>query len=151
MFGAKPGEDSMRGVALLARGCTVRLEKKAREVLSGLPTDFPIVDTLEWVDQLIAAEPHKFTNPAGFYVYNLQGRATPPPSFESSRQRKAREEAQARADSEYYEKQQRELEYEEYSSTNLNSSPGLCLSLRSKSSLPSAARTLDSLRRRLRR
>lgn len=102
--------------ALTSRGV---LEKRARTILAKTPTEFPMLDTLEWIDQLIAAEPHKFTNPAGFYITMVNDQVTPPGTFESSRQRKAREEERSRADAEYAEKQHRQFEYEEYISNQV--------------------------------
>ena len=86
---------------------------KARTFLSALPEGQPVTEQLEWADQLLASEPAKFKNPAGFYVYVLTDNVTPPPGFESARQRAARQQAQAQSDEEYCKQQQQRIDYEE--------------------------------------
>ena len=86
---------------------------KARTFLSALPEGQPVTEQLEWADQLLASEPSKFKNPAGFYVYVLTDNVTPPPGFESTLQRAARQEAQAQSDEEYCKRQQQRIDYEE--------------------------------------
>jgi len=69
-------------------------ESGARKLLTKLPSDRPIIDLLEWGDEEIARQPGKIRNAAGFYIRLLEEHSAPPPTFESSRQRKARQEAE---------------------------------------------------------
>ena len=69
-------------------------EARARELLVGANPDF-ILDQLEWGDFQIAQAGRKIRNPAGFYIHIIEQKIPPPPDFETSRRRKAREEARA--------------------------------------------------------
>lgn len=70
-------------------------ETAARKLLSELPASYDVIATLEWGDQQIAGNPKKkWDNPAGFYIHLLKQLAKPPATFETSRARKAREEAE---------------------------------------------------------
>ena len=64
------------------------------------PDNFQTLDTLEWGDYQIAAQPGKFNNPPGFYISLLQGRVEPPAAFETSRRKSARLEAELALQSE---------------------------------------------------
>lgn len=86
----QPEVDSDELAALMGRGVN---ETTARKLLADLPDDFPTLDTLEWGDQQIATSGGKITNPPGFYISLLKARTTPPPTFEPSRVRKARQGA----------------------------------------------------------
>lgn len=68
-------------------------ETAARKLVAELPAGYDILTILEWADEQIARQPGKFTNPPGFYISLLQGRTTPPPTFQSSAARKAQDEA----------------------------------------------------------
>lgn len=87
---------------------------KARMILTNLTEGQQVCDQLEWADELLANEPKKFKNPAGFYVYVLTDNVMPAPGFESGRQREAKQNAQARHDEEYCKRQQQQIDYEEY-------------------------------------
>jgi Replication initiator protein A len=76
--------------ALTSRGAS---EPQARKVLADLPTEYRLLETLEWADQQIATQPGKFNNPPGFYISLLRDRIQAPPTFQSSASRKAQEEA----------------------------------------------------------
>ena len=69
-------------------------EIAARAIIAHLPPDYPLLDILEYGDQRIAANPRKWDNPAGFYVKLIQQRSKPPQAFETTRAKKAREEAE---------------------------------------------------------
>lgn len=69
-------------------------EAGARKLLAKLPANRPIFDLLEWGDSEIDRQPGKIQNPAGFYIRLLEEHAMPPPTFESSRQRRVRQEAE---------------------------------------------------------
>lgn len=69
-------------------------ERGARKLLVKLPPERPVKDLLEWGDQEIARQPGKITNPAGFYIRLLEEHSAPPPTFEPSPARKARQEAE---------------------------------------------------------
>ena len=82
--------------ALLQRG--VR-EDRARKLLLDLPDDQPAVDQIEWADAEIARKQRTsdpISNPPGFYIYLLTANYPVPANFETSRKRRAREEAKAR-------------------------------------------------------
>jgi hypothetical protein len=68
-------------------------ESGARKILSKFPADHPVLDLLEWGDSEISRQPSKIQNPAGFYIHLLEEHSAPPPTFETSGQRKARREA----------------------------------------------------------
>lgn len=78
----------------------------AREILTSLPPDQPVLDQLEWGDYQVAQSRGKITNPAGFYISLLQRNTNPPPTFETSTARNARH----RAELERQEALQRETE-----------------------------------------
>ena len=67
-------------------------ERGARKLLAKLPPERPVKDLIEWGDQEIARQPGKITNPAGFYIRLLEEHSAPPPTFESSQAKKARQE-----------------------------------------------------------
>jgi hypothetical protein len=73
------------------RGISAR---QAIALLAGANPEF-ILDQIEWGDHLIQAQPGQIKNPPGFYVHLIREKITPPESFETSRQRRAREEARA--------------------------------------------------------
>ncbi len=93
------------------RGIT---ENRAQKLRASLQEDQHIIDQLEWGDHLIHSQPGKYKNTAGFYVYLLTENISPPPSFETSRQRKARQEAAAAAEAEQLKRMEMEEEYEAY-------------------------------------
>jgi len=68
-------------------------ESGARRLLAKLPPDRPVRDLLEWGDAETARQPGKITNPAGFYIRLLEEHSAPPPTFESSPQKAAGQEA----------------------------------------------------------
>lgn len=86
-----PEVDQQLLTALTSRGIG---ELTARKILADLPADFQPLDTLEWGDFQIAQQAGKFTNPPGFYISLLRDRTAPPATFETSRQRTARIEAE---------------------------------------------------------
>jgi len=88
----EPAVDQAQLEALTSRGVT---EAQARKILTGLPADFPVLDTLEWGNHQISLQPKKFTNPPGFYISLLQGRITPPATFETSTAKAARQKAES--------------------------------------------------------
>jgi hypothetical protein len=70
-------------------------ETAARKLLAELPASYDVIATLEWGDQQIASNPRKkWDNPPGFYISLLKGQAKPPATFETSRQKRARLEAE---------------------------------------------------------
>lgn len=75
-----------------------------------------ILDQLEWGDFLIQSQPGKYRNTAGFYVYLLTENVNLPATFESSRQRKQRAEAQTAVDQAYLATMKLENAYEVYRS-----------------------------------
>jgi hypothetical protein len=87
----QPTVDESQLTALTSRGVS---EPAARKVLSDLPADFRVLDTLEYGDQQIMQQRGKITNPPGFYISLLRDRITPPPTFESSATKAARQRAE---------------------------------------------------------
>jgi hypothetical protein len=76
-------------------------ERRALELIEGSKNREGIIDQLEWGDHLVANSRSPIANPAGFYVYLLRENVTPPETFETRRQREARELArQARSEQE---------------------------------------------------
>jgi hypothetical protein len=69
-------------------------ETDARAILANLPADQAILDQLEWGDFQISQSRGKITNPAGFYISLLQRNAIPPPTFETSAARSARQQVE---------------------------------------------------------
>ena len=69
-------------------------EGGARKLLSKLPPDRPVLDLLEWGDAEVSRQPGKITNPAGFYIRLLEEHSAPPPTFETSTARSARQRAE---------------------------------------------------------
>ena len=96
---------------LIARGVSAN---KARSLLASLAPGQRVADQLEWADQVLASEPARFKNPAGFYVYAVGENVAPPPDFESSAQRAEREQSQATHDAEYNRLAALRLNYEEF-------------------------------------
>lgn len=113
-----PEVDARQLAALTGRGVS---EMAARKILADLPAEFQTIDTLEWGDQQIAtAQRGKFTNPPGFYISLLRDRITPPPTFETSGQKTARQEAELKQQESFAEQQARQLAYEAAAEANLN-------------------------------
>jgi len=112
-----PAPNDPRLAALVACGVT---EKAAKKVLFGVADNQPVLDQLEWGDAVIAADPQKIQNPAGFYVSLIRDNVTVPDTFETSRKRADREakaqawqaerEARARLEAAYKAYQQREVD-----------------------------------------
>jgi len=91
------------------------LETAARKLLATVPADQPILDQLEWGDHLISrGSVSNFRNPPGFYLYLVKGNVTVPDTFETSRRRKLREEAQAARAQAEVERFALEQSYEDY-------------------------------------
>ena len=78
---------------LTNRGVT---ESEAGRIIAGLdlgPDEY-LTDILDWGDHLIKqAGPTKIYNPGGFYIHLIKERAFPPSSFETTRKRRLRFEA----------------------------------------------------------
>lgn len=113
---AKPRKAAPKDPLLLeltSRGIT---ENKGKKILASLQAGQQVLDQLEWGDYLIQSDPAKFRSPAGFYVYLLTENVIPSAAFETNRQRKAREEAQDRAESERLRQMRLQDEYDDYRS-----------------------------------
>ncbi|HEX8091338.1 MAG TPA: replication initiator protein A, partial [Blastocatellia bacterium] len=106
-----------RIAALTDRGIA---ESRARKLLLHLADNQHVLDQLEWGDHLIAKEPGKFYNPAGFYIYLIEEGVAPPANFESSRIRGLREEARQASARAREEEARLELAYEEYQNIELD-------------------------------
>jgi hypothetical protein len=70
---------------------------QAAKIVAGLdlgPDEY-LTDILDWADYLIGQAPAgKIYNPSGFYVHLIKERVFPPATFETSRKRRLRHEAQ---------------------------------------------------------
>ncbi len=93
--------DSELEAELIHRGVS---ESGARKLLARIPADRPVRALLEWGDQEIARQRGKIENPAGFYIRLLEEHSAPPPTQETSEQRKASQQA-ANAQKRYLEEQ----------------------------------------------
>jgi Replication initiator protein A len=76
-----------RTTALLARGVA---KTHATKILAGIAPDQPVLEQLEWGDAVIAKDPAKFQNPAGFYISLIRDNVPVPNSFETTRKRQER-------------------------------------------------------------
>lgn len=103
---------------LVERGVT---ERKARAVLSNILADQDVKGQLEWIDHLINQDPGKVKNVPGFYVSMIQDNISPPVSFETSAQRRLRDDAAQSRDNERAEQARRKLDYETYLKTETQS------------------------------
>ena len=70
---------------------------KAQELAVGRKPE-GVIDQLEWGDHLVRNARRPIVNPAGFYIHLLTSGVTAPEDFETSRKRKARDDARAAAD-----------------------------------------------------
>lgn len=93
---------------LVKRGIS---ETHARKILAGVSADQRVIDQLEWGDVQILQSGGKITNPAGFYISLVSGNVIPPPTFETTSQRKAREEQEQRRENERRAQSELETEY----------------------------------------
>ena len=98
--------------AMVERGISTEM---ARDVLMNAPAGQEIMDQLEWGDYQIAqASAGKFRNPPGFYIYLVRENLAPPSTFETSRTRKLREQADAARFRALQDKAGLELAYMDY-------------------------------------
>jgi hypothetical protein len=97
---------------LTARGIT---EKKARSLLSHVKQGQEILDQLEYTDFIISSAPTgKFHNPPGLYIRNIEDNIIPPTTFETTRQRELRQQAQHARDAEMAHTARLQADYEDY-------------------------------------
>lgn len=96
---------------LTHRGVT---ENAARELLMNLTAGQEVLRQLEWGDSQIQQSRGKISNPAGFYISLVSGNVSPPPTFETSAQRTAREEEDRRRAEEHRKQEELETEYDWY-------------------------------------
>lgn len=101
---------------LTRRGITVN---RSRKLLAQKQEGQDIQGQLEWGDHLIASEPRKFRSPAGFYVWLLTENVLPPPTFETTRQKREREQTEASAQQEEIQHAIYQEEYEGYQSAEV--------------------------------
>jgi len=93
---------------LTNRGIT---DNQSRRLLRSLAESQQVLDQLEWGDNLIANAPDgKFYNPAGLYINLIKENVIPPASFESSRQRNLRLEAEQTRENEQRDQARFQLE-----------------------------------------
>lgn len=93
-------------------------EKRARQILSRLPTGQEVLDQLEWGDFLVAeakqGRGQPLRNPPGLYVHLLTNNITPPDTFTTSRRRRLFEESKEARQREEAEKERRREAYYQY-------------------------------------
>lgn len=95
-------------------------EIDARQLLSSLPPDQPVLDLLEYGDRIIAKKRGQIANPPGFYISLLQRSVPVPPSFISSRKKKELQEAESARRQAILEQQATALTAEEAEAAGLN-------------------------------
>jgi hypothetical protein len=104
------GIDQALFAELVKRGVS---DSQSSKLLRGLAQDQTVLDQLEWGDQLIAQAPSgKFYNPSGLYIHLIKENVIPPASFESSRQRSLRKQAEGARLDEQQEQARLQLAYE---------------------------------------
>ena len=113
--GSAPINDPMVNAwlaALIERG--VR-EPAARQLVLNVPDDQPVMDQIEWGDEILRTAPRgKFFNPPGLYIYLIRENIVPPLDFESNRKRELRMGNRANRNTEELEQMRVQLEYEDY-------------------------------------
>lgn len=104
---------------LMKRGIT---ERVSISLLRDLKPDQQVMDQLEWGDHLVFHSPnkHKFFNPAGLYIHLIKENATPPETFETSRERSLREAARQAREREEQELATVQLAYMQYQEQQLD-------------------------------
>jgi hypothetical protein len=94
------------------RGIT---ESKGRSLLQQIRPNQHVLDQLEWGDAILRqAGAGTFRNPPGFYVSLVRDNIIPPNSFETTRRRKHREEAERDAHDQAQKATQAEFAYDDY-------------------------------------
>jgi hypothetical protein len=73
--------------ALHERGVT---RKEAEKVLAAAPAGQPVLDQIEWGEAVVAKDPRKIQNPAGFLLSLIRDNVSVPENFETSRKHQAR-------------------------------------------------------------
>lgn len=89
-------------------------ERQARQVLSAVTGDQPILEQLEWGDAQIEQSPGKIRNPAGFYLSLIRDNVAVPTNFETSRKRREREERHRAQAAERERVSRLKMAYEDY-------------------------------------
>ena len=104
---------------LMKRGIT---EKASVDLLRNLQPGQQVMDQLEWGDHLLIHSPNrrKFYNPAGLYIHLIKENAFPPPTFETSRIRRLREESRQERNREDERRARLELAYMNYRDEELD-------------------------------
>ncbi|MBM3740836.1 MAG: hypothetical protein FJW39_34250 [Acidobacteria bacterium] len=70
-------------------------ERKARQLALDVPETQPVEDQIEYVDSLLQSNRGRWQNPPGFYVWAVESNLGVPAHFETSRQRRNRDELAA--------------------------------------------------------
>jgi hypothetical protein len=97
--------------ALVQRGV---LDPEAKKLAGQLSEDQPVLDQLEYLDQLIAASEGAIKNPPGFYVVMLRENIPVPEGFETTAMREARKAAEEAERMDAYRIHQLQIEYDAY-------------------------------------
>lgn len=93
-------------------------ESKGRSLLQQIRPNQHVLDQLEWGDAILRqAGAGTFRNPPGFYVSLVRDNIIPPNSFETTRRRKHREEAERDAHDQAQKATQAEFAYDDYRRT----------------------------------
>ncbi len=97
---------------LIKRGIA---ETQSRRLMLSLAEDQKVIDQIEWGDELIAkAPPGRFYNPAGLYIHLIKENVIPPPTFEGSRQKHLRLQAEQERHDEQQKRARLQLAYDKY-------------------------------------
>ncbi len=94
---------------------------RARKVLASLKPNQPVLDQLDYGDDVIAkAPPGKFTNPPGFYVSLVENNFMVPEAFETRSKQRIREESRKADEARRNEAVKLQEAYEQYQAGELD-------------------------------
>lgn len=99
---------------LIKRGV---VERKARQLALDLPESQPVMDQVEYADELIARDRRgrgKISNPAGFYIWAVEQNLCVPDTFETSLRRRQRELSSQVLQQQEARRMAQELEYDDF-------------------------------------
>lgn len=114
---AVPAVDAQLVAEFSRRGIT---EKKAHALLGNLKPGQNVIAQLELGDHHISKSPDKFTNPSGFYIHLIEQNTPLPDGFETTSQRRAREEKERRDEDERRRQQELDADYDDYRNAEID-------------------------------
>jgi hypothetical protein len=99
------------------RGWTAITENDARKVLSNIKPEQDVIAQIEYAEYVVARSKGKLTNPTGVAIKYIRENITVPSTFETSQQRKVREEAENQRAQEEADRLQQQENYRAYTKT----------------------------------